>query len=105
VNQGLKLGSPGRRFKASFICPNKYTNPIFMPFTSLGLSPALLRAVSAKAFSVPTPIQAAAIPVALQGRDVLGSAQTGSGKTVAFALPLLQQFEDTPMGCRARWGR
>jgi superfamily II DNA/RNA helicase len=68
-----------------------------MPFTSLGLSPAMLRAVSAKAYSVPTPIQAAAIPVALQGRDVLGSAQTGSGKTVAFALPLLQQFEDSPM--------
>jgi len=68
-----------------------------MPFTSLGLSPAMLRAVSAKSYSVPTPIQAAAIPVALQGRDVLGSAQTGSGKTVAFALPLLQQFEDTPM--------
>jgi len=68
-----------------------------MPFTSLGLLPAMLRAVSAKSYSVPTPIQAAAIPVALQGRDVLGSAQTGSGKTVAFALPLLQQFEDTPM--------
>jgi superfamily II DNA/RNA helicase len=68
-----------------------------MPFTSLGLSPAMLRAVSAKAYSVPTPIQASAIPVALQGRDVLGSAQTGSGKTVAFALPLLQQFEASPM--------
>ena len=57
----------------------------------------MLRAVSAKAYSVPTPIQASAIPVALQGRDVLGSAQTGSGKTVAFALPLLQQFEASPM--------
>ena len=68
-----------------------------MPFTSLGLSPAMLRAVSAKAYMVPTPIQASAIPVALQGRDVLGSAQTGSGKTVAFALPLLQQFEASPM--------
>jgi ATP-dependent RNA helicase RhlE len=67
-----------------------------MPFTSLGLSPALLRAVSAKAYSAPTPIQTAAIPAALQGRDVLGSAQTGSGKTAAFALPLLQQLEQTP---------
>jgi len=57
----------------------------------------MLRAVTAKAYAVPTPIQAAAIPVALQGRDVLGSAQTGSGKTVAFALPLLQQFEDSAM--------
>ena len=64
-----------------------------MPFSSLGLSPALLRAVTAKAWSSPTPIQAEAIPAALQGRDVLGSAQTGSGKTAAFALPLLQALE------------
>ena len=68
-----------------------------MPFTSLGLSPALLRAVSAKAYLAPTPIQVAAIPAVLQGRDVLGSAQTGSGKTVAFALPLLQQLENRPL--------
>nr|MDP2191759.1 DEAD/DEAH box helicase [Rhodoferax sp.] len=68
-----------------------------MPFSSLGLSPALLRAVSAKAYLAPTPIQLAAIPAVLQGRDVLGSAQTGSGKTVAFALPLLQQLENRSM--------
>jgi superfamily II DNA/RNA helicase len=68
-----------------------------MPFSSLGLSPALLRALSARAYSTPTPIQAAAIPAALQGRDVLGSAQTGSGKTVAFALPLLQQLAQSPV--------
>lgn len=61
-----------------------------MPFSSLGLSPALLSAVLAKEWTAPTPIQAQAIPAALQGRDVLGSAQTGSGKTAAFALPLLQ---------------
>ena len=67
-----------------------------MPFTSVGLSPALLRAVSAKAYTVPTPIQAAAIPAILQGRDVLGSAQTGSGKTAAFALPLLQLLAHSP---------
>ena len=68
-----------------------------MPFSSLGLSPALLRAVSARAYLAPTPIQAAAIPATLQGRDVLGSAQTGSGKTAAFALPLLQQLENAPL--------
>ena len=66
-----------------------------MSFTSLGLSSALLRAVAAKAYLAPTPVQVAAIPAALQGRDVLGSAQTGSGKTAAFALPLLQQLENT----------
>lgn len=67
-----------------------------MPFSSLGLSPALLRAVSARSYVTPTAIQAAAIPAVLQGRDVLGSAQTGSGKTVAFALPLLQQLAQAP---------
>ncbi|WP_096699550.1 DEAD/DEAH box helicase [Polaromonas sp. AER18D-145] len=63
-----------------------------MPFSSLGLSPALLHAVSTKGYLAPTPIQTAAIPAILQGRDVLGSAQTGSGKTAAFVLPLLQQL-------------
>jgi ATP-dependent RNA helicase RhlE len=68
-----------------------------MPFSSLGLSLALLRAVSDKAWLAPTPIQQAAIPAVLQERDVLGSAQTGSGKTAAFVLPLLQQLENTPL--------
>jgi ATP-dependent RNA helicase RhlE len=68
-----------------------------MPFSSVGLSPALLRAVSARAYTTPTAIQAAAIPAVLQGRDVLGSAQTGSGKTAAFALPLLQQLAQAPL--------
>jgi superfamily II DNA/RNA helicase len=67
-----------------------------MSFSSLGLSPSLLRAVGTQAYSAPTPIQTAAIPAALQGRDVLGSAQTGSGKTAAFVLPLLQQLEAAP---------
>lgn len=67
-----------------------------MPFTSLGLSPDLLRAVSARDYLTPTAIQAAAIPAVLQGRDVLASAQTGSGKTAAFALPLLQLLQQAP---------
>ncbi|MEO8023795.1 DEAD/DEAH box helicase [Polaromonas sp.] len=67
-----------------------------MPFSSLGLSPALLRAVGLRGYLVPTPIQAATIPAVLQGRDVLGSAQTGSGKTAAFVLPLLQQLQQGP---------
>ena len=68
-----------------------------MPFSTLGLTPAMLRAISSKAYLAPTPIQRAAIPAALQGRDVLGSAQTGSGKTAAFALPLLQKLEQTTL--------
>ena len=64
-----------------------------MPFSALGLSPALVHAASQLGFAVPTPIQAATIPVVLQGADLLGAAQTGSGKTAAFALPLLQQLQ------------
>jgi len=67
-----------------------------MPFQSLGLDPTLVRAAIVQGFSVPTPIQSAAIPPILAGRDVLGSAQTGSGKTAAFSLPLLQRLAATP---------
>ncbi len=64
-----------------------------MPFASLGLSPALVSAASALGYVTPTPIQADAIPAVLQGGDVLGLAQTGSGKTAAFCLPLLQSLQ------------
>lgn len=67
-----------------------------MSFSALGLSPALLLATAAKNYLVPTAIQTVAIPAILQGRDVLGTAQTGSGKTAAFVLPILQQFERSP---------
>lgn len=63
-----------------------------MPFDSLGLAPALVQAAARSGFTTPTAIQAAAIPAILQGRDVRGSAQTGSGKTAAFSLPLLQRL-------------
>ncbi len=59
-------------------------------FESLGLSPALLRALADNQFTTPTPIQLQAIPLALAGHDLLGGAQTGTGKTAAFGLPLLQ---------------
>ena len=63
-----------------------------MSFDSLGLSPALLRALADQGYAAPTPIQSAAIPVALTGRDLLAGAQTGTGKTAAFALPLLERL-------------
>ena len=63
-----------------------------MSFTTLGLSPALLHAVRETGYHAPTPIQTAAIPAILRGADVLGLAQTGSGKTAAFSLPLLQRL-------------
>ncbi len=62
-----------------------------MSFATLGLSPALVRAVREQGYHAPTAIQSAAIPAILRGADVLGLAQTGSGKTAAFALPLLQR--------------
>ena len=60
--------------------------------------PALLQAITEKGYLAPTAIQAAAIPAILQGRDLVGSAQTGSGKTAAFALPLLNKLASTPAG-------
>jgi len=68
-----------------------------MTFESLGLAPALLRALSENNYTTPTPIQAEAIPLALAGHDVLGGAQTGTGKTAAFGLPLLNRLaKQTP---------
>jgi len=64
-------------------------------FADLGLSETLLRALSAAKYTTPTPIQERTIPALLQGRDVLGIAQTGTGKTAAFALPILQHLSST----------
>src|ERR1700712_4442260 len=63
-----------------------------MTFLSLGLDAAVPRAAMKRGYAGPTPIQAAAIPPALAGRDVLGSAKTGSGKTQAFGWPVLQRL-------------
>jgi ATP-dependent RNA helicase RhlE len=63
-----------------------------MPFAKLGLTKPLLRGVQSMGYGDPTPIQLRAIPPALEGRDVIASAQTGTGKTAAFALPLLQHL-------------
>lgn len=77
-----------------------------MPFSSLGFSPALLpalvRAITENGYLAPTAIQTAAIPAVLQGRDIVASAQTGSGKTAAFALPLLHRLAETPAGATRR---
>ena len=63
-----------------------------MSFTDLGLLPEILRAVSEKGYDTPTPIQKEAIPAVLSGRDVLAGAQTGTGKTAGFILPILQKL-------------
>src|SRR5881275_274081 len=61
-------------------------------FSELGLAEPILRALEAEGYSTPTPIQAKAIPPVMERRDVLGSAQTGTGKTAAFALPILHRL-------------
>ena len=70
-------------------------------FADLGLAEPLLRALEAANYTVPTPIQARTIPALLQGRDVLGIAQTGTGKTAAFALPMLQHLSRLPRARRS----
>ena len=67
-----------------------------MDFNQLGLIPALLKNIKDTGYKVPTPIQEATIPLVLSGKDVLGCAQTGTGKTAAFALPILQRLKETP---------
>mgnify|MGYP006272967397 CR=1 FL=1 len=78
-----------------------------MAFSTLGLDPSLLRAIAEQGYASPTPIQSQAIPAVLAGRDLLAAAQTGTGKTAAFTLPLLQRLiegrrpGDTPRNGRA----
>ncbi|MBD9369594.1 DEAD/DEAH box helicase [Xanthomonas sp. XNM01] len=67
-----------------------------MSFESLGLAPFLLRALAEQGYETPTPVQAQAIPLVLEGHDLLAGAQTGTGKTAAFGLPLLQHLGTSP---------
>ena len=69
-----------------------------MPFKTLGLHPSLVRATQDLAYKEPTPVQAGAIPPGLAGRDVIATAQTGTGKTAAFLLPVLHRLIDLPRG-------
>jgi ATP-dependent RNA helicase RhlE len=73
-----------------------------MPFTSLGLGPKITRALREQGYVEPTPIQAKAIPAVLEGRDVIGVAQTGTGKTAAFVLPMLERLAAGPRRRRMR---
>src|SRR4051812_33495053 len=72
-----------------------------MSFSSLGLSESLLRAVADQGYRVPTPIQLHAIPAVLAGSDLLAGAQTGTGKTAGFVLPLLERLS-APVSAGAR---
>ncbi|MCK5666594.1 MAG: DEAD/DEAH box helicase, partial [Thiotrichaceae bacterium] len=69
-----------------------------MPFTSLGLSDPLLRAIADAGYTTPSPIQSKAIPAVLDGHDVLAAAQTGTGKTAGFTLPILHRLSQKTYG-------
>src|SRR5690554_6024340 len=73
-----------------------------MSFSSLGLSPALLKAVAELKLTAPYPIQKEAIPAILTGKDVLGIAKTGSGKTASFVLPILEQLQKQTLPSKNR---
>jgi len=73
-----------------------------MSFETFGLRPEILRAVAEKNYTVPTPIQVKAIPFVLEGKDLLGCAQTGTGKTAAFALPILHRLQASPRNGNGR---
>ncbi|MBU1411062.1 DEAD/DEAH box helicase [Myxococcota bacterium] len=74
-----------------------------MSFSSLGLRAELLQAITEEGYTVPTPVQSQTIPIVLSGKDVMAGAQTGTGKTAAFALPILQILsENRPLGRRPR---
>jgi len=64
-----------------------------MPFSNLGLLESMQRMVEAEGYTEPTPIQAQTIPLILEGMDLIAQAETGTGKTAAFALPILQRLE------------
>src|ERR1051325_2192010 len=71
-----------------------------MPFTALGLNSPLTKAIREAGYTEPTPIQSKAIPIAIEGRDLIGIAQTGTGKTAAFVLPILQRISAHPLASR-----
>jgi ATP-dependent RNA helicase RhlE len=91
VNAKLNAREPAQEH-AQEIAQAPSEPPVSMAFASVGLAESLQRAVAAQGYTMMTPIQAKAIPIVLAGRDVMGAAQTGTGKTAAFSLPLLHKM-------------
>ena len=89
---GAGLANPRRPLAQARAAPATFFQRDMTDFSELGLSPETLKAVQDTGYTTPTPIQEQAIPVALAGRDVLGIAQTGTGKTAAFTLPMIDKL-------------
>ncbi len=88
-----ELNIPTTVSDASVAPAESVTPPATLPrFEDFGLAPPILKALADQGYTTPTPIQAQAIPIVLQGRDVMGAAQTGTGKTAGFSLPIIQQL-------------
>lgn len=69
-------------------------------FKELGLVPEIMKAIEDMGFEEPTPIQKVSIPAAMEGKDLIGQAQTGTGKTAAFGIPILEKIDTTEKGRR-----
>src|SRR5688572_27384303 len=99
-------GQKGKRARAAAPVAEPAAKPTSPPvsteaFAGLGLLPEIVRAIGEAGYSTPTPIQTDAIPVALRGRDVMGLAQTGTGKTFAFTVPIIQRLAGGPRRLRS----
>jgi superfamily II DNA/RNA helicase len=92
IKFGAGLANPRRPLAQARAAPATFFQRDMTDFSDLGLSPETLQAVKETGYTQPTPIQEQAIPVALAGRDVLGIAQTGTGKTAAFTLPMIDKL-------------
>ena len=91
----LDPDSPHRPDRSPPSGPGARQERLSVSFNGLGLSPELLRAVADQGYETPTPVQSAAIPLVLEGRDLLAGAQTGTGKTAAFVLPIIHRLHET----------
>jgi ATP-dependent RNA helicase RhlE len=105
LNGEVQIFQPGgfsRVFCFSWFLFSFWSYPAHMPFRKFGFHSAILKAVQKAGYTRPTPVQEAAIPKVLQGHDVIAIAQTGTGKTAAFVLPLLQRLADPEHPQQAR---
>ncbi len=90
--------APGEGRRGDHDVPTGAPLPADSPFLQMGLSPTMLRSLAAAEYLEPTPIQEGLIPRAMEGGDIMGQAQTGTGKTAAFAIPILEQIEPAGKG-------